>query len=170
MADGPGYQVPHRRRREQRTDYETRLELLKSGRPRAVIRRSNNHVRIQLVEYSPEGDETVASAASEHLSEHGWDNHTGNLPAAYLTGYLAGARAQEEGIDDAVVDIGLQNNQHSTRIYAAIKGLIDAGVHVNASEEVFPAERRLHGEHIDEHRDTNIADDVEDVKESIDGA
>jgi len=81
-----------RRRREVRTDYHQRLRLLKSGKPRLVARVSNAHVRAQLVTPGSDGDETHAAASSEELGEYGWDAPTGNLPSAYLTGYLAGAR------------------------------------------------------------------------------
>src|SRR2546425_1171801 len=38
MADGPRYSVPFRRRREGRTDYKLRRALVRSGKPRAVVR------------------------------------------------------------------------------------------------------------------------------------
>jgi large subunit ribosomal protein L18 len=167
MADGPQHKLPHRRRREQKTDYDQRLELLKSGKVRAVVRRTNNHARIQFVQYRRDGDETVTAAHSKQLDDYGWDHHTGNLPAAYLTGYLAGHRAQDAGIQEAVIDLGLQNSQHGTRIFAAIKGLVDAGLAVNVDDEVFPEGRRVHGAHIDEYKDTNVQENVEEVKEQI---
>ena len=167
MADGPGYKVAHRRRREQKTDYKKRLELVKSGKPRAVVRRSNNHMQVQLIAYETEGDEVLTSAKSFDLEEFGWENHTGNLPAAYLTGLLAGKRAVEEGIEEAVFDNGLQVNKHGTRIYAAVKGLEDAGVSLNAGEESFPEESRIKGEHIDDYKDTDVAGNFEETKENI---
>src|SRR6056297_3703125 len=99
MATGPRYKVPMRRRREARTDYHQRLRLLKSGKPRLVARKSNKHVRAQLVTLGPEGDETHAAAESRDLREFGWEAPTGNLPAAYLTGLLAGLRALENGVE-----------------------------------------------------------------------
>lgn len=167
MADGPGYKVPHRRRREQKTDYKKRLELVKSGKPRAVVRRSNKHMQVQLVTYQKEGDEVVTSARSSDLEDFGWTHYTGNLPAAYLTGFLAGKRALKEDIDEAVFDNGLQVNQHGTRIYAAVKGLEEAGVSLNAGEEAFPDESRIKGEHIEDYRDTNVVSNFEETKENI---
>ncbi len=167
MATGPDYKLPHRRRREQKTDYEKRLELIKSGKPRAVVRRSNQHTRVQLVLYDRGGDVTEVSAFSKNLGKLGWDNHTGNLPAAYLTGFLAGNRALDKGLDQAVVDIGLQNKQYGTRIYAAVKGLKDAGVQVNTDEKAFPEESRLRGEHIKEYRENGIVENFEEVKDEI---
>jgi large subunit ribosomal protein L18 len=89
------------------------------------------------------------------------------MPAAYLTGFLAGRRALEDGVNKAVIDIGLQNNQHGTRLYAALKGVVDAGIDTSVNEEVFPAEGRIRGEHIDDYRDTDIAANVDDVQEAI---
>ncbi|MCJ7429294.1 MAG: 50S ribosomal protein L18 [Candidatus Nanohaloarchaeota archaeon QJJ-5] len=167
MADGPNYQVPHRRRREQRTDYEQRLALLKSGQYRAVVRRSNNHTRVQLVDYEKDGDETEVSAHSSHLGDFGWDRHTGNLPASYLTGYLAGLRAVDDGIETAALDLGLQNTEHGTRLFAAVKGLIDAGVSINTNPSVFPDEDRMRGEHMADYHDDYSVETFEDVKEAM---
>ncbi|MCJ7450180.1 MAG: 50S ribosomal protein L18 [Candidatus Nanohaloarchaeota archaeon QJJ-9] len=169
MAKGPQYKVPHRRRREKKTDYKKRLELLKSGKPRAVVRESNNHMRVQLVLYNRKDDKTQASAFSGDLEEFGWEHHTGNLPAAYLTGFLAGKRALEEGLDEAVVDIGLQNNHHGSRIYSAIKGLVDAGMDINADGKAFPSEERCRGEHIEEFKNNGITENFEEVKSEIEG-
>lgn len=138
-------ELPLRRRMEGRTDYEKRLELLKSGEARAVIRISNNNCQVQLVTYGKEGDETVTSAFSKELGDLGWDYHTGNLPAAYLTGFLAGYRAMEEGIETAVVDLGGIKRQEGSRHYAAVKGLRDAGIEVPADEGVLPDQESVEG-------------------------
>lgn len=167
MADGPNYQVPHRRRREQQTDYEQRLALLKSGQYRAVVRRTNNHTQVQLVDYEKEGDETAVSAHSSHLEAFGWDRHTGNLPGSYLTGHLAGLRAIDNGIETAVLDLGLQNTQEGTRLFAAVKGLVDAGVAININSSVFPAEERLRGEHMADYHDDYSVETFENVKEAM---
>ena len=86
----------HKRRREQKTDYKKRLALLKSGVPRLVIRKSLENMRVQIVSFNPSGDKTVASAFSAELGEFGWKGGNGNLPAAYLTGLLAGLRAKRQ--------------------------------------------------------------------------
>ncbi|MFP4116634.1 MAG: 50S ribosomal protein L18 [Candidatus Aenigmatarchaeota archaeon] len=140
-----------RRRKEKKTDYNQRLKLLKSGEPRLVVRKSNNHTRIQLTAWKEDGDEVLARGATDELEEFGWKGHTGNLPAAYLAGYLMGQRAQEKGIDKCILDIGLQKNTQENRIYAAVKGVRDAGVEVPVSEEMIPSEERIQGKHIEEH-------------------
>ncbi|MDY6774311.1 MAG: 50S ribosomal protein L18 [Candidatus Nanohaloarchaea archaeon] len=142
--EGTG-ELPLRRRREGSTDYGKRLELLKSEGARAVIRVSNNHCQVQIVEYSEDRDETVASAFSKELADLGWEHHTGNLPAAYLTGFLAGHRAKEEGVKKAVADLGGEDREEGNRHYAAVKGLKDSGFEVPAGEEVLPEDGRVEG-------------------------
>lgn len=167
MAEGPGFKVSHRRRREQKTDFKKRIELIKSGKPRAVVRISNNHTEVQVVSYEKEGDEVITGAKSFDLKELGWEHHTGNLPSAYLTGLLAGQRAFDEEVEEAVVDLGLQMKQHGSRVFAAIKGLEDSGLEVNAGENAFPEESRIKGEHIEEFKDNGIVSNFENVKEKI---
>jgi large subunit ribosomal protein L18 len=137
-----------RRRREDRTDYHQRLRLLKSGKPRLVARVSNRHVRAQLITPGPGGDETHAAASSEDLAEYGWEAPTGNLPSAYLTGYLAGSRALDAGLTEAVLDIGLNTATPGNKVFAVQEGAIDAGLDVPHSESVLADWSRNRGEHI----------------------
>ncbi len=148
MATGPIYRVALKRRRSGRTNYYRRRELLKSGELRLVIRRSNNNITVQFVEAKIDGDVTKTAVVSRHLQKYGWKITGGNIPASYLTGYLAGKVAASKGIDYAILDIGLQVSQAGSKIYAALKGVIDAGVEVPASEEIFPDEEILKGGHI----------------------
>ncbi|MEM5804378.1 MAG: 50S ribosomal protein L18 [Candidatus Aenigmatarchaeota archaeon] len=141
------YKAPHRRRAEKRTDYRRRLALIKSGKPRVVIRKSSSHMRVQLIEYSPSGDRTIASATSQELKKHGWACGTGNLPAAYLTGLLAGTKAKGK-VKEAVLDIGVQISTKGSRLYAALKGVLDAGIKVPHDAEILPKDERIRGGHI----------------------
>jgi len=166
MAEDSNYEVPHRRRRQQKTDYKNRLKLLKSGKPRAVVRLSNQHTRVQIADYKQDGDENKAQTLSKELREHGWEHNTGNIPAAYLTGYLAGHKTDNK---EALLDSGLRSINEEGRVYAAIKGLKDAGIEVPAGEEVLPSDERVKGEHIKEMTDKNIPEEVEKVKENIQG-
>jgi large subunit ribosomal protein L18 len=166
MADTSNYETPFKRRREQKTDYEQRLDLLKSGKPRAVVRLSNNHTRVHLSHYEEDGDSNTAQTVSKELREYGWEHHTGNLPAAYLTGFLAGKKAEE---DEAILDLGLRKDTRGGRVFAAVQGLIDAGVEVPAGEDAFPEESRIKGEHIKEMSDKDVPKNLEKVKEEIEG-
>ncbi|CQH60188.1 50S ribosomal protein L18 [Halobacterium hubeiense] len=154
MATGPRYKVPMRRRREVRTDYHQRLRLLKSGKPRLVARKSNKHVTAQLVVTGPDGDETIASAHSSDLAEYGWEAPTGNLPAAYLTGLLAGVRAQDSDADEGVLDIGLNTATPGSKVFAIQEGAIDAGLDVPHNDAVFADWSRTRGEHIAEYAES----------------
>jgi large subunit ribosomal protein L18 len=136
--------VRHRRRREKKTEFKTRFALIKSEKTRAVVRKSLNNIMIQFVEYKPDGDVTLASAVSQELKGF----PTGNIPAAYLTGLLAGKRAMQKGIKEAVLDLGLQKCTKGSRLYAALKGILDAGVNIPHSKEALPSNERISGHHI----------------------
>jgi large subunit ribosomal protein L18 len=148
MAQGPTYRVKFRRRREGKTNYYRRRRLLLSRRPRLVVRKTNTNIIVQIINASVVGDSTVASAISTELGTHGWSAGTGNIPAAYLTGFLLGRRAQSRGVKEAVLDVGLNPPVRGSKIYAALKGAIDAGLEVPHDPEVLPDETRISGEHI----------------------
>ena len=148
MATGPRYSVPMRRRREGRTDYHQRLRLLKSGSPRLVARTSNSHVRAQLITTGPNGDITHVAATSEELDDYGWEAPTGNVPSAYLTGFLLGSRAVAEGHSEAVLDIGLRTATPGNKVFSVQEGAIDAGLDIPHSDDVLADWSRNRGEHI----------------------
>lgn len=176
MAQGPTYRVKFRRRREGKTNYYRRRRLLQSKLPRLVVRKTNKNMIVQFVSARVVGDSTDASAVSTELLEHGWTAGTGNLPAAYLTGLLAGLRAKSRGVNEAILDIGLNTPVKGSRIYAALKGALDAGVEIPHKEDVLPDESRLKGEHIVEgykhftdEKDTNMFSEVGKKKTAITG-
>src|SRR3989344_8275334 len=103
MANGPRYVVKKLRRRECRTDYKQRINMLKSRTLRLVIRKSDKFISAQLVNYADNGDKTLASAHSSELEGLGWKHGAKNTSAAYLTGLLLGRRA---GGKEAILDIG----------------------------------------------------------------
>ncbi len=149
MAKGPTYRVSFRRRREGKTDYRARRALIRSGLPRLVIRKTLNNTIVQVVEARIEGDRVVASASSSELRKlFGWKGDCGNLPASYLTGLLCGKRASSKGVTHLILDIGLHSPSKGARIFAALKGVLDAGIQVPHSEGVLPDEGRVRGDHI----------------------
>lgn len=160
MAQTKRYAMKFRRRREGKTNYKKRLALLQSRKARLVVRKTNSDTVVQIVEYAPDGDIIKASASARQLGKLGWKGSTGNLPAAYLAGYLAGTAAKKQKIDLAIADLGMQVPFHGGRLFAAIKGAIDAGLEVPVSEDALPVEDRLTGAHIDE----SLAKQVEDIK------
>lgn len=163
MAKNKRYSLKYRRRREGRTDYRKRLELLKGRKTRLVVRKSNARTTIQVVDYLPDGDVVRAHADTSQLASKGWKASTSSVPAAYLAGYLAGMRAKEAGVTEAVVDFGMQRSAHGGRLFAAVKGAIDAGLTIPVREEALPVDERLQGAHIDE----SLAKSVEALKKKI---
>ena len=152
MAKGPSYNVPYRRRREGKTDYHRRKKLLISGLPRLVARKTNKHIIAQIVEASIEGDRVLASAHSSELrKKFGWLGSLKNLPAAYLTGLLCGYRALKRNVKKAILDIGLQTPSKGARVFAVMKGCIDAGIEIPHGEEILPSEERIKGQHISDY-------------------
>lgn len=164
MGSGPTYEVKFRRRRESKTNYKKRLALVKSKKPRLVARKKNNSTICEIVSYNPKGDEVNAFFTSTSLRKLGWKGHTGNIPAAYLAGYGCGKQAVKNGIKEAVLDIGLTTPVHGTRIFAVLKGAIDAGLTVPSDEKAFPKEDRINGKHISEETVKNF----EETKNAID--
>ena len=142
------YALPFRRKREGRTDYKARLKLLSSEKPRLVIRRSLDSIYAQLIKFQPDGDIVIASASSKDIAKLGWKHNKKNIPCAYLVGFLAGKRAKDKKISEAVLDAGLYVSIKGSRIYAAVKGAIDAGLKVPCSQEILPSEDRIKGKHI----------------------
>jgi large subunit ribosomal protein L18 len=86
LAKGPRYNLPMRRRRENRTDYQARRRLLASGKPRLVIRMTGKYAITQLIKAEPSGDRVLASANSAELRRFGWKAGSKDLPAAYWQG------------------------------------------------------------------------------------
>ncbi|MEM2909701.1 MAG: 50S ribosomal protein L18 [Nitrososphaerota archaeon] len=138
--------TPPKRRRMVLTNYRKRLKLIKSGLPRLVIRRTNRYIIVQAVQSLSGGDRTLVTAISKELRKLGWRGGLKNTPAAYLTGVLVGTRIKALGVRELIADLGLFSK--ASRLYAVIKGVIDAGIEVPVSEEVLPSEERLKGAHI----------------------
>lgn len=166
MTQGPRYHVKPRRRREGLTDYRKRLRLLRSGKVRMVVRKSIKNTQIQLVEYKEGGDNILVSANSGELtSKYNWKFSTSTTPAAYLTGLLAGVRAKKKGISECVLDCGRHQPVTGSKIFASVKGIVDAGVECPYNEEKIPAEDRVMGKHLD----GNVSTTVNEIKDKITG-
>lgn len=130
-----------RRRLENRTDYKARLALLKSYKPRLVIRKTNRYIVAQIVESDTSQDKVVISLTSKALLSKGWpkelEGSLKSLQAAYFTGFLIGRLAKNK-FKEAIVDLGMYRNVKKSRLYAVVKGAIDAGLSIPASEESLP--------------------------------
>lgn len=148
MARNARYRVPFRRRREGKTNYHLRRKLVKGNQTRAVVRLSNSHCQVQFIDALIHGDNTLSNAHSRELKKYQWAAGTSNLPSAYLTGFLAGIKAQKAKISSAIFDIGLNPPIYGSRVFAVLKGLVDAGLDIPHSDKVFPPEERIVGQHI----------------------
>ena len=102
---------------------------------------------------SPSGTPTSSSSPTMPLGTRSWPpppprssassggpRRPETCPRAYLTGYLAGKRAAKNGIEDAVLDIGLRGPAKGSAVFAALKGMIDAGIEIPHGEEVLPSQ------------------------------
>jgi large subunit ribosomal protein L18 len=165
----PTYKMPFNRRRKGKTNYKKRLKLLVSKTPRLVVRKSLNYITAQIINFGPKGDITLASATSKELKKLRWKFSFDTVPAAYLTGLLLGKKAREKGISEAILDSGLYPSTKGSRIYAVVKGAIDAGLKVPVNPEVFPIEDRLTGKHLSKFNEKfQILPKIfKDVKEKI---
>jgi large subunit ribosomal protein L18 len=148
MAKNSRYCTKFRRRRQGKTDYRARKAFILSGKLRLVTRSSINNIIAQIIAAKPRGDEVLVAAHSRELVKYGWKAPRGNLPAAYLTGFLCGLKAKSHGVGEAILDIGLYPPSKGARIFAVLKGVLDAKVDVPHSEEKLPDEKRIKGEHI----------------------
>jgi len=149
MARGPRYHVLFRRRRNGRTNYYYRRRLILSNNLRFVVRTSLKNVLIQVCKAELIGDKILsATHSSELIKNFNWRGGTGNLPSAYLTGLLAGKKALQKGITHGVLDIGVASAIRGNRLFAALKGLVDAGIDIPHNEKIYPPEDRIRGEHI----------------------
>ena len=161
------YTLKFKRRRQGKTNYKKRLNMLKSEKSRLVIRKSLTNMYIQLINFEPIGDKIIISGSGFDLKKLGWKHNAGNTPAAYLIGLLTGKKMIGKGMKEAVLDIGMQKSTKGCRLFAALKGVVDAGVEVPHSEEILPSEDRITGKHIDMHLKNNITKNFEEVKSKI---
>ena len=134
--------------------------MLMSKRDFISINVTNENTQVQILKPEITGDKVIASAHSRFLLKDGWKGSRKNIPAAYLTGYSAGKKALSKGVNDAVVYSGTR--KYTQRMAAGVKGIIDAGIKVPSSEETFPSEERINGEHL------KVKNDIATVKSKID--
>lgn len=136
--------VLRRRRKEAKTDYKLRLNLLKSEKPRLVVRKTNRYILAQVVETEIAQDKVITKASSKDLLEKGWPKDKAgslkSLQAAYLTGFLLGKKAKQK---ELILDVGLNRTIKGSRIFAVLKGAVDAGMKIPHNAKALPTEKRL---------------------------
>ncbi|MBI2523403.1 50S ribosomal protein L18 [Candidatus Woesearchaeota archaeon] len=148
MRKGNIYTVYFRRKRKGFTNYRKRLKILTSKKPRLVVRKSLKNIQANIIEYNQKGDIVKVTCHSSVLKKLGWNYGTGNLPAAYLVGFMLGTKAKASNFKDAVFDIGINKSVKGSRVYAVLAGALDAGLKVPYGDDILPDKDRLSGKHI----------------------
>jgi len=132
--------IPKRRRLERRTNYSKRRKLLEGRKPRIIARKTNRYIILQYVESRAAQDSVKVSVNSKTLLENGWpkekEGSLKSIPAAYLTGMLFGSKIKK--MQEGILDLGLERSTKGSRIYAAVKGINDAGAKVSCNPEMYP--------------------------------
>ena len=144
--------VRYKRARKRKTNYKTRLNLLKSRSSRIVIRLSEKNIWAQIVDFEAKGDKVLAAAHSRELTKIGWNYSRSNIPAAYLTGMLLAKKAKNKKVaGDLIIDIGMNKSIPGSKLYACLKGMVDNGLSVKHSSDVLPSNDRVSGKHISDY-------------------
>ena len=144
--------VRYKRARNRKTNYKTRLNLLKSRGSRIVIRFSEKNIWAQVVNFEAKGDKVLAAAHSKELTKIGWNYSRSNIPAAYLTGMLLAKKAKNKKVvGNLIIDIGMNKSIPGSKLYACLKGIVDNGLSVKHSSEVLPSNDRVSGKHISDY-------------------
>jgi large subunit ribosomal protein L18 len=144
-----GYIATLKRIRNGRTNYRKRAALLLSKRRFVTITVSDENVQAQIAYPMAKGDVTITSSHSRELARFGWNGSLNSLPACYLTGLLLGKKSLSKDVDEAILYTG--KNSFTSRVAACLKGVIDSGMKVPASDSSFTPEERLVGNHIAEY-------------------
>jgi large subunit ribosomal protein L18 len=134
-----------------------------------VVRKTNRHIIIQLVTAEMDGDRTLIAANSAELETFGYRGSTSSTPAAYLTGMLFAVKAKKADHGRAILDIGLNRATPGARVFAALKGAVEAGLDVPHGEQILPSDERVRGAHIAAYNKNagDIATIVEQVADAI---
>ncbi len=143
MVQKTTYSMKFRRRREGKTDYRKRLDMLKSNKPRLVVRVTSKKVQAQVIEYKPEGDKVLTTATSADVKKLGYKGHAGNAEAAFLTGALCAKKAVKQGVNEVVLDIGLHTPINGSNVFATLKGAVEGGLTIPHDKKCFPKDERV---------------------------
>jgi len=137
-----------------------------SPKYRLVVRRSNKRIYCQITYATIAGDRVVTQAHSAELPRYGVKMGLTNYAACYCTGLLVARRCLKKlGLDQAfegkvecdggdyhveeecegekrpfkcLLDIGVQRTTSGGRVFGALKGAVDGGLHVPHSTKLFP--------------------------------
>ena len=120
MAYGKKQRNNYRRRLESKTDYHRRLRLLKGGVPRAIVS-FNTQITCQLANYTKDGDAILVVLWSRFRS-HGYPSDASKNRTCMLFGRIRiRSKAKSNGINEAILDIGLSSASSGSRVFSALK-------------------------------------------------
>jgi large subunit ribosomal protein L5e len=132
---------------------------------RLIVRFTNSKVICQVAYATIGGDKIISQATSSELTKYGVPVGHKNYAAAYCTGLLIARRTlQKFGQDDkikgkeeldgeeyhveeedtdvrpfkCILDVGIRRTQQGARMWGALKGAADGGLHVPHSAKNFP--------------------------------
>lgn len=158
--------IPKKRRLERKTNYAKRKKILEHSKARIVIRKSNKYIVVQYVESREAQDSIIVHTSSKELLNYGWPSESSgslkNLGASYLTGLLFGNKIKEKKElvkEKIVLDSGLIRSTKGSKIYAAVKGIIESGLNLPCGKEMFPEDGRI--------KNDKIAGFFDKVKENL---
>jgi large subunit ribosomal protein L5e len=138
-----------------------------SKKYRFVVRRTNARIITQVIFSTIQGDRVLAQADSFELKRFGLEAGLTNYAAAYATGLLLARRLltqvkladtykgseaadgeffdiYEKGINEekrpfkALLDVGLVRTTTGNRVFGALKGAVDGGIHIPHNTKRFP--------------------------------
>jgi len=171
--------MKYKRKQQGKTDYRSRLNLLKSKKPRLVVRRFLKNLIAQVIDYKVDGDKVLISAhTSELKKKYNWKHSLRNTPSAYLLGLLIALKCKDKKIKELVLDIGLNKKTKGSLLFVVLKGAIDGGLNINHNPEIFIDESRIKGEHIKndkikskytQSKPDEIVKDFETLKQKLKG-
>eukprot|EP00929_Paragymnodinium_shiwhaense_P088168 TRINITY_DN483_c0_g1_i10.p1 TRINITY_DN483_c0_g1~~TRINITY_DN483_c0_g1_i10.p1 ORF type:complete len:341 (+),score=128.34 TRINITY_DN483_c0_g1_i10:87-1025(+) len=132
---------------------------------RLIVRLTNRHVICQVAYATIAGDKVVAQATSKDLADFGVSCGLKNYAAAYCTGLLIARRTLKKfGLDETIkgkeeidgedfhvededcdqrpfkviLDVGIRRTCVGSRMWGALKGAADGGLHVPHNTKNFP--------------------------------
>jgi len=202
------FQVKPRRRREGKTDYKARLNMLRQDKNkyatpkhRLAVRFTNSQVVCQISRPTIQGDIIECMASSAELPLLGCRVGLKNYAAAYCTGLLLARRMLKslnmdktyKGVEEVdgeefhveedeegdrkpfkcVLDVGIRRTTLGNRVFGALKGAVDGGLHVPHSVKKFPGFTKSEGKGQDDkydaeaHKEKIIAGHVCDYMEAM---
>ena len=138
-----------------------------SKKYRFVVRRTNRKVITQIIYATIQGDRVLCQANSTELRRYGLEAGLTNYASCYATGLLCARRlltelgmadmykgveavdgeffdVYEKGVNEdrrpfkALLDVGLVRTTAGNRVFGAMKGAVDGGIHIPHNTKRFP--------------------------------